>query len=337
MPFQWNNGFRAIDVEMQEGKKMKLFAKTKSSHPGVRALLDTLNEQLESTPVFHRLRQSQVWIALALASLALMWGGLKIGDRFGLLIGFVLSVGFNALVIFYDQWRLNVFFPGRELEGQDPWGIVSMTRELVSRLRETADFPMPTLRLLENETPLIIASGLSFRRFQILISSGAIEKLETDELRSAIAFQLMRFYTNQLRIATASAALADFLLLIAASLDAVFMLRFFLDRKPRRSCPGPISWLLNPFAASFLRLVIPRKSILALDHLTAQTFKCEAPFAQALIKLDSYKKTMPTDVNLAEASLAVVSPLVGLPQYTWASVQPPTSTRLQHLIGRFPL
>lgn len=317
---------------------MKPFAHTDNrSHAGTREFLRTLNERLETATALHYVRQSQVWIVLALASLALMWGGMKLGDRFGLLIGFLLALGFNALVIFYDQWRVNSRFSGPELEGRDPWGCLSTARELVQILRQTASFPMPIVRKIENETPLILASGLTSSRLQVIISTGAIEKLEPRELRAAMAFQLMRFHTNQLRVATAAAALADLVLTFAASLDAAFFLRIFLGREPRRCCPGPISWLVRPFAIAFLRLVIPRKSILALDHLTAQTFDCGPELAQTLIKLDAYNKTMPADVNYAEASLAIVDPLAGISSTHWASVQPPIRKRIDTLTGRFPL
>lgn len=319
-------------------KKVKLFAKSDTQSPeGARELARILHERLEVGPTLHRLRQIQVWLALGLASLALMWGGMKLGGRFGLLVGFLLALSFNALIFFYDQWRLNTQFAGPELEGQDPWGCLAITRRLVYRLRQNSPFPMPTLQKFECDTPMVLASGLMSKRLRVYISTGAMQKLAPEELEAAIGFQLIRFYTNQLRLATAAAALADMLTTLAAALDAGLFLRFFLGREPRRNCPGPFSWCLRPFVILFLRLVIHRKSILAVDHMTAETFDCGPTLARTLVKLDSYNKTLPANVNYAEASLCIVDPLAGLPESSWATVQPSIATRVKALVGHFPL
>jgi heat shock protein HtpX len=59
--------------------------------------------------------------------------------------------------------------------------------------------------------------------------------------------------------------------------------------------------------------------------------------AQALTKLDAYNKTLPLDVNLAEAALFVVDPLAKHGWSSWASVQPSIEDRVRNLVGRYPL
>ena len=319
-------------------KKMKLSTKsnTQASY-GASELARILHDRLEVGPTLHRLRQAQVWIVLAIASIVLMWGGMKLGGRFGLLVGFLLALSFNALIYFYDQWRLTPRFDGPEFEGQDPWGCLAITRRLVQRLRQNSPFPTPSLRKFDCDTPMVLASGLTSRNLRLFISTGALKRLSPEELEAAIAFQLIRFHTNQLRLATAAAAFADMMLTLAAALDAGFFLRFFLGREPRRNCPGPVTWCFRPFVIMFLRLVMHRKSFSAVDQLTAETFGCTQTLARTLVKLDAYNKTLPANVNYAEASLCIVDPLAGLPESSWASIQPPIESRVKALVGHFPL
>ena len=320
-------------------KKVTETETTTTPPSGAALFARALKDRLEVGPGLHRLRQTQVWIALALASLALTWGGMKLGDRFGFLIGFFLAVGLNALVMFYDDWRLNSQFPGHDLEGRDPWNCLFMTRHLVRQLaaKSGRSFPMPTLREVPSETPFVFASGLTSKRLRISISTAAMHRLEADELGAVIGFQLMRFHTDQLRVTTAAAALSDLIFTLAGALDAAFFLRFFLRQQPRRSCPGPVTWLILPFVIAFLRLVIQRKSMLAIDHLTAETFGCGPALARALVKLDAYNKTLPSDVNCAEACLFTVDPLASLESSHWASVQPPIDERIRSLTGHYPM
>ncbi len=317
---------------------MKPSAKrSESSREGEHELARVLRERLRVGPTLHRLRQSQVWIVLIFTSIVLMWGGMKLGGRFGLLVGFLLTLGFNALILFYDLWRLDGRFRGPNFEGQDPWGCLTTTRRLVQKLRRNSRFPMPQLRRFACDTPMVLASGFMSRNFRIYISTAALEKLSPEELETAIAFQLVRFHTNQLRLATAAAALADMVLTLAASLDAGFFLRFFLGREPRRNCPGPVTWCIRPIVILFLRLVIHRHSIMAVDQLTAEIFDCGPTLARTLVKLDAYNKTIPANVNYAEACLCIVDPLAGLPESSWAAVQPSIANRVKTLVGHFPL
>lgn len=303
-------------------------------------LLKVLRENLESGPFMHywnRARQWQVWIALALGSYLAMWLGFRFGDRFGLLMGFFLAVGLCALVVFYDDWRLDTHFAGLDLEGTDPYGVIETTRKLA----HTLHLPLPHLRLVENLTPFVFSAGLTRRRLRIFLSSAALKRLEPEELKAVLAYQLMRFHTAQTRVATATAALSDLLFVISGAFDAALFLRIFLPlftgRSPRRSCPGPFTWAMLPFATMFLRLVIHRKSISAVDHLTANRFGCTENLARALVKLDSYGKTLPLDVNAAEASLFTVDPLASSNWSKWTSVQPPIQERVLALAGRYPL
>jgi heat shock protein HtpX len=111
----------------------------------------------------------------------------------------------------------------------------------------------------------------------------------------------------------------------------------FRNRPLKRWCQGPFTFISLPFVAIFLRLVIRRSSTLLCDTQAGATFGDVGTLAQALTKLDAYNKTLPLDVNLAEAALFVVDPLAKHGWSSWASVQPSIEDRVRNLVGRYPL
>ena len=105
--------------------------------------------------IFEQIRAANLWIVLGAISLLMTWGGYELGNhwgsRYGLLIGFFAAVAFNALIFIYGEWRLQSQFVGRELEGQDPWGLLALSRELSAKLK----LPRAQLCEISSETPFI--------------------------------------------------------------------------------------------------------------------------------------------------------------------------------------
>lgn len=290
-------------------------------------LMNRLTEQLD----FGFLRSAKVWIFLALTTLTLTIGGYIGADRHGLLIGFLCSVALNAWVIFYDELHLFSLFPSTELEGHDAWGLLRMTKELASRLRMKS----PRLFLVKTTTPLSFSAGILPMRSTVFLSSALLDRLQPDELRSVLAFELLRIQSKQTRTASVVSSLTGLLVSVANGLDSVLLLRFLRRRKP---CSwGPFLWLVSPFVAVIVHLSIPRRSFLEFDQKVTQLIDQPKVWPQTLLKLDSYIKTMPLDISLADAPLFTVNPLA---RYRWcrfALAQPTIETRLQALTGRFPL
>jgi heat shock protein HtpX len=291
------------------------------------------------------LASAKVWVVMAVISLALIFGGHALG-RFGLLLGFLLALSVNSLVFFYADIRIAGLFPGRELEGQDPWGILRETTALARQL----GIPRPMVVLIESDTPLAFSAGLLPSRSTIYLSRELLARLTEDEIKIVLAYELHRLKTQQTAAATAASALVGFLTHSARTLDNVLTLRWFFGlfesvRAHRATllrhggiAAGPMTLLVSPLVALLVRASVSRKALLASDRASGEITKQGAgTVARTLWKLDSYAKTRPFPVDLAEAHLFTVSPLTRYPMWKFASAQPPIEARLKALTGHEPL
>lgn len=282
---------------------------------------------------------------MTLISLVLIFGGHALG-RFGLLAGFLAALSVNTIVFFYADFRLAALFPGEVLEGQDAWGLLRQTRELA----QTLGVRTPTLVLLQSSTPLAFSAGLLSNRSKIYLSDELLKRLSNDEIRIVLAYELQRLKTQQTAAATAASALVSFFTFSARLIDDLFLFRWAaagLRRfRKRRSVlvrhvgivAGPMTLLVSPLVALLVRSSISRKAILNSDRISGEVTKSgNGAVARTLWKLDSYAKTRPFPVDLAEAHLFTVSPLTRYPLWRFASAQPSIEARLKSLTGFEPL
>ena len=289
--------------------------------------------------------QAKVWVVMSTLSLVFIFGGHALG-RFGLLFGFLLALTVNSLVFFYADIRISNLFPGRELEGQDPWGLLRETKTLARELK----VPQPMIVLIESETPMAFSAGLLPSRSTIYLSRELLARLTPDEVRVVLAYELHRLKTQQTAAATATSALVGFLTHTARSIDTLLTFRWFFGLfesvRTRRATllnhggvtSGPMTLLVSPLVALLIRASVSRKSCLASDKASGELAKAGAgTVARTLWKLDSYAKTRPFPVDLAEAHLFMVSPLTRYPMWKFASAQPPIEARLKALTGHEPL
>jgi len=251
------------------------------------------------------------------------------------LIGFFVALGLNALVFFYDEWRLLSLFPSTEIEGRDPWGLVALNRSLAKK----HGLPTPSLYEVASETPFIFSAGLIPARLKIFVSTSLVRRLNADELTALFTHELLRSHVGLTQLTTAAVSVADMWLIVARFIDALLTARFIWARRSKqaRLCFGPITTVSFPFVVIFLRLIIRRKRYLFVDRMAASQIGQEKLLVSALVKLDSYGKNLPLDVNIAEAALFSVNPLSLYKWSRWAAVQPSLESRTIALTGHFPL
>lgn len=268
---------------------------------------------------------------MSAVTLLFSWAGFHFGDRYGLLVGFFTAAALITLVLLYVERRLAHLFPRTELEGTDPDGVLRIVHEECRSRTMRA----PPVFIVDLETPTAFSAGLFTKNAKLYLSRGLIARLTSDELRLVIAYELERIKTEQTQSMTALASLASFVATIANAIDAVLLIPFGAHRRELRP-RGPITLLTSPLVAALLRMGFPRSSIIETDQAIGTKTSPET-WARLLWKLDAYNKTLPLDVNLAEASLFTVNPLS---RFTWlhfTSAQPEIETRVRELTGRYPL
>ncbi len=276
---------------------------------------------------------TKAWAFLAVMSLTLIVLGHAFGGREGLMLALVLVLGMNSYIYFYEDRRVVNLFEGRNLEGQDPWGIGEMSR----RLSVKARISVPKIVILEKSAPQAAVVGRSLTNGTIILTEGLIRKLTVEELEAVIAYQVASIRTlNTLAFAVGS-FLASAGLFVTGALDT--FLRFLIvERKNHRTFVSQLfTRTASPVISLILRGSIRPSFYLAADRLAATLIRDPRQLALALWKLDSFATTSPLMPPLSAAHVFIVSPLTITRWTRRYTTQPSTARRIQGLIGYYPI
>lgn len=273
----------------------------------------------------------KAWIFLIILSAIFIVSGYTLGDRQGLLVGVGLALGINCLIFFYGDLRTLSLFGCRQIEGQDPWGLLPLTAQLAAELR----IPKPQLFLIDCEAPQAFSVGRSYGNAKICLTRGLLELLNPEELKAVLAVELVRIQRLDIFSFQVACALGDSLLIVAGFLDRFFGV--ILGTGPQPHKKRFFTKAFSPLAALTVRATVGPQNYLIADRRAADWIHNANGLAHVLWKLQSYAVTHPLQIPASMAHLFIVNPLTaqGDPQYF--HVQPSIKRRIEHLLGYYPL
>ncbi|CAN5873812.1 zinc metalloprotease HtpX [soil metagenome] len=202
--------------------------------------------------------------------------------------------------------------------------------EMVDRLRQRADLPMPTVAIAPHAQPNAFATGRNPENAVVCVTEGIMRLVSPDELEGVIAHELAHIKNRDMLLQTFTATMAG-----AISNLAYFAV--FFGGRDREGGGNPIAaiamMILGPMAAMVIQMAISRQREFKADAVGAQICGRPLSLANALLKLDAGAHRIPMEVSPSVAPLAQVNPLAahggGISKLF--STHPPTADRFAAL------
>jgi len=206
---------------------------------------------------------------------------------------------------------------------------------IVRELTQSAGMPMPQLYVTPDLQPNAFATGRSPNHAAVAVTRGILNILDWDELRGVLAHEISHVGNRDILIGSVAAALAMCITFVArmAMWGAMFGGGGGGDDN-RGNIFGQLALLiLAPIAAFFLQAALSRSREFEADRSGARLISDGEPLARALAKLEQGARTIPMNVDPAQASKYIVNPLTGRKvQFAnlW-STHPPMDQRIARL------
>jgi heat shock protein HtpX len=274
---------------------------------------------------------TKAWITLSVISLALIFAGHHWAGRQGLLLALMVALSINSVIYFYFDRRVLEQLPGRQVEGQDPWGLL----DLVEKMARKARLPLPRVIVLDSSSPQALALGRSWNHSTVMVTAGLLRSFTREELEAVVAYQLASIKRLDTLLHNVGGFFAQILLFIAHGLDHVF--RIGVGAKGNSPASQPFAYLLAPIIAFIFRISAPSSHYLAADALAANWLADPKVLAQVLWKLQSYSNTQPLVLPIPLAAQCMVTPLTENGWARYLRTQPTTETRIKRLVGHYPI
>ncbi len=201
--------------------------------------------------------------------------------------------------------------------------------DMVDRLRQRAELPMPTVAIAPHEQPNAFATGRNPEHAVVCVTEGILRALNREELEGVIAHELAHIKNRDMLLQTVTATIAGAI----SNLAWVAMFAGGRDDEGGHPIASIAMVILAPIAASLIQLAISRQREFKADAVGAEISGKPLGLASALAKLDAYSKRIPMEVSPAAAPLAQVNPLAayqgGVAKLF--STHPPTAERVEAL------
>jgi heat shock protein HtpX len=270
-------------------------------------------------------------LLLAALTALILWIGMALGGRQGLVIAFVFAVATNATSYWFSDKIVLASYGARAVEPNELPGL----HRIANNLRVKAGLPeTPRLYVIPSEALNAFATGRNPHHAAVAVTEGIMRLLTEEELEGVLGHELAHVKHRDILTSTIAATLAGAVMMLA-SMARWAMIFGGVQRDEREGGAGPLEliamMILAPLAASLIQLAISRSREYAADEAGAHYLGNPLPLASALEKLELANRQLPLDASPATAHLFIVNPLSGATFARLFSTHPPTEERIRRL------
>ena len=267
-------------------------------------------------------------------TLFLLFVGQAIGGQRGMILALGIAVVMNFVSYFFSD-KIAIMTSGAKPVSREQ---LPRIYDIVERLTQKANLPMPKLYVIPTQSPNAFATGRNPQHASVAVTEGILNLLTDDELEGVLAHELGHVRNRDILISSVAATLAGAITLLArmgyyAALFGGGGSRDDRDRGGGNAFVALAMMILAPIAAMLIQLAVSRSREYAADATGAHFTGNPYALASALRKLDMGSRQIPMAASPSTAHLFIVKPLLGMDFASLFSTHPPIPERIARLTG----
>lgn len=274
---------------------------------------------------------NSVRTAALMAALIVLFAlvGRALGGPGGMVIALGVALALNFGSYWFSDKIVLKMYKAREVSRAEAPDLV----EMVDRLRQRADLPMPRVYVIPSDQPNAFATGRNPKHGAVAVTKGITRMLSREELEGVIAHELAHIKNRDILTSSIAATMGAAITLLA---------RFaaFGGGRGRGNVIGSLLVLiLAPLAAMLIQMAISRSREYVADRDGAQISGSPAGLASALAKLERGVERSPmASANPSTAHMFILNPFAGALSGIRAlfSTHPATDDRIARLRAMEP-
>ncbi len=255
----------------------------------------------------------------------LLFLGQSLGGAQGLVVGFVFAVATNFASYWFSDRIVLSMYRAQQV------GPENRLYQMVARLAQRAQLPMPKVYVIPDASPNAFATGRNPSHAAVAATEGILRILSDDELEGVIAHELAHIKHRDILTSSVAATLAATIMMVAR-----FAMFFGGGRSDDREGQNPIAALamliVAPIAAMLIQAAISRSREFAADATGAEIAGHPMGLVNALRKIEGAARAIPLDANPATAHMFIIKPFSLGGIGSLFSTHPPTERRIAALL-----
>ena len=255
-----------------------------------------------------------------------------IGGEHGMMIAFLIAAGTNIFSYFFSDTLVLKRYNAIPVDESNAHGLY----EIVSRLTQKANLPMPKIYIIPEEVPNAFATGRNPSHAAVAVTEGLLKILNENEIEGVLAHELSHIRHYDILTGSIAAILAGAIAMLAnfAKVGGIAG----QSSGSRRGSGNAIVMLalaiLMPIAATIIQMAISREREYKADKGAAYLTGHPEWLASALRKLESYSNSyIMQNASEQSAHMFIVNPFGSLTNKLGVlfRTHPSTSDRIAEL------
>jgi len=272
------------------------------------------------------MEQFKTYALMTGLTLLFIWFGGMIAGQSGMIIAFIAAAGMNFYAYYYsDQQVLKHYHAEPVNEHSEP-----ELYEIVYKLTQRANLPMPALYIIHEAQPNAFATGRDYEHAAVAVTKGLLELLDEQEVEAVIAHELSHIKHYDMLIGTVTATIAG-----AIAMLAQFGMFFGGGDRDRPNLLVTLALMfIMPMAATIIQMTVSRNREFMADEGASRLTGHPEWLQSGLKKLDNYAKNITMhDADPQTAHMFIINPFTGkdMSLKNLFSTHPSTQERIDRL------
>ena len=255
-----------------------------------------------------------------------------IGGEHGMMIAFLIAAGTNIFSYFFSDTLVLKRYNAIPVDESNTHGLY----EIVSRLTQKANLPMPKIYIIPEEVPNAFATGRNPSHAAVAVTEGLLKILNENEIEGVLAHELSHVRHYDILTGSVAAILAGAIAMVAnfAKVGGIAGQSSGSRRGGGNAIVMLALAILMPIAATIIQMAISREREYKADKGAAYLTGHPEWLASALRKLESYSNSyFMQNASEQSAHMFIVNPFGSLTNKLGVlfRTHPSTSDRIAEL------
>mgnify|MGYP000112208823 FL=1 len=255
-----------------------------------------------------------------------------IGGEHGMMIAFLIATGTNIFSYFFSDTLVLKRYNAIPVDESNAHGLY----EIVSRLTQKANLPMPKIYIIPEEVPNAFATGRNPSHAAVAVTEGLLKILNENEIEGVLAHELSHVRHYDILTGSIAAILAGAITMLAnfAKVGGIAGQSGGSRRGGGNGIVMLALAILMPIAATIIQMAISREREYKADKGAAYLTGHPEWLASALRKLESYSNSyVMQNASEQSAHMFIVNPFGSLTNKLGVlfRTHPSTSDRIAEL------
>ncbi|WP_149714613.1 zinc metalloprotease HtpX [Campylobacter concisus] len=255
-----------------------------------------------------------------------------IGGEHGMMIAFLIAAGTNIFSYFFSDTIVLKRYNAIPVDESNAHGLY----EIVSRLTQKANLPMPKIYIIPEEVPNAFATGRNPSHAAVAVTEGLLKILNENEIEGVLAHELSHVRHYDILTGSIAAILAGAIAMLAnfAKIGGIAGQSSGSRRGGGNAIVMLALAILMPIAATIIQMAISREREYKADKGAAYLTGHPEWLASALRKLESYSNSyVMQNASEQSAHMFIVNPFGSLTNKLGVlfRTHPSTSDRIAEL------